>query len=306
MSVPAPMDIDKKKMKKVKIPVSNIAPLIGYDHYGNFPKIVCELWRKYDRDTFNKLEKEMQQKEIDIATDSEARRIVRADSKNGTNFMSQIKQINSQTGTSEHLQKRQKTVIEQIRKTSSLDKEGQDNLIKQIVSTTNKNHGINNESSVLKKYEAQTGQTIKDGQQSIFFKIAEDDDIGIEWQLHGKYDGMTTCGRLIEAKKRQKGLFKTLRDYEKVQIQTYMHMKGVKQGSLVESYSTKDECCIHIINVDYDQKYVEEFIVGRLQGFAKFFHDFIGNETWKKEVLLGDKKREIYNMYQKIYINNLE
>ncbi len=294
------------KLKKVKIPVSQIAPLIGFDNYNNFPKILCELWRKYDRDAFNKLEASMQKKEIDIATDSEARRIVRADSKNGTNFMSQIRQINSKTTNSEHLQKRQKVVIDQIRKTDSLGEEGQDNLIKQIVSTTNKMHGINNEGSVLKKYESQTGQTIKDGQQSIFFKFYEDTDVGIEWQLHGKYDGMTTCGRLIEAKKRQKGLFKTLRDYEKVQIQTYMHMKGVKQGSLVESYSTKDECSIHIINVDYDQKYVEEFIVDRLKGFAKFFNAFTKNESWKKEVLLGDKKREIYTMYQKIYINGLE
>lgn len=301
----APMEIDKK-LKKVKIPVSNIAPLIGYDHYHNFPKIVCELWRKYDRDTFNILEKSMQKKEIDIATDSEARRIVRADSKNGTNFMSQIKQINSQTGTSERLQKKQKTVIEQIRKTDSLAKEDQEKLIKQVVSTTNKYHGINNERTVLKKYEAQTGQTIKDGQQSIFFTFDQDNELGIEWQLHGKYDGMTECGRLIEAKKRQKCLFKTLRDYEKVQLQTYLHMKGVGKGSLVESYSTEGECHMHIIDVDYDKKYVEEFIIDRLKGFAKFFNAFTKNESWKQEILLGDKKQEIYTMYQKTYINNLE
>ena len=297
--------MSSNKLKKVKIPVSNIAPLIGFDNYNNFPKIVCELWRKYDRETFNKLEKLMQQKEIDIATDSEARRIIRADSKNNTDFMSQIKQINSQTGTSEHLQKRQKIVIDKIKKTDSLGKEGQESLIKQIVSSTNKRHGINNESSVLKKYEAQTGQTIKDGQQSIFYKVDEDTELGIEWQLHGKYDGLTTCGRLIEAKKRQKGLFKSLRDYEKVQIQTYLHMKGVAKGSLVESYSTKDECLIHIIDVDYDKKYVEEFIINRLKGFVKFFNDFTKNEAWRKEVLLGDKKREIFTMYQKIYINGL-
>jgi hypothetical protein len=293
------------KFKKVKIPVSNIAPLIGYDHYSNFPKILCEIWRKYDRDTFNELEKLMQSQNIDIATDSEARRIVRSDSKNGTNFMEQIKKINSQTSTSEHLQKKQKIVIDQILKTDSLAKEDQDNLIKQIVSTTNKYHGINNEATVLKKYEAQTGQTIKNGQESIFYTFYKDDDIGIEWELHGKYDGLTECGRLIEAKKRQKGLFKTLRDYEKVQLQTYLHMKGVEKGSLVESYSTEGECHMHIIDVDYDKKYVEEFIIGRLKSFAKFFHDFISNESWRKEILLGDKKREIYTMYQKIYINGL-
>lgn len=292
-------------LKKIKIPVSNIAPIIGFDHYGNFPKILCEIWRKYDRDTFNKLEKEMQAKEIDIATDSEARRIVRADAKNGTNLMSQIKQLNSQTGTSEHLQKKQKVMIDQIRKTDSLSAEDQDNLIKQVVSTTNKYHGINNENTVLKKYEAQTGQIIKDGQQSLFYTFDKDNEIGIEWQLHGKYDGLTECGRLIEAKKRQKGLFKTLRDYEKVQLQTYLHMKGVLKGSLVESYTTEGEYHMHIIDVDYDKKYAEEFIIGRLKSFVKFFNCFTKNEDWKKEILMGDKKREIYTMFQKIYINGL-
>ena len=214
-------------LKKVKIPVSNIAPLIGFDHYGNFPKILCELWRKYDRNAFNQLEKDMQTKNIDIATDSEARRIIRSDSKNKTNFMQQIRSINTIANTSEHLQKKQKTVIENIKNNNSLDKEDQDNLIKQIINSTNKSHGINNEDAVLKKYEIQTGQTIKDGQQSIFYKFTEDKDIGIEWQLHGKYDGITKCGRLIEAKKRQKGLFKSLRDYEKVQLQTYLHMNSL-------------------------------------------------------------------------------
>lgn len=294
---------DKIKLKKVKIPVSSIAPLVGLDHYKNFPKIVCELWRKYNKDEFNQIEKEFQKKDVDIATDSEARRLVRQDIKNGTNFYQQVKRINSKTDTSQNLQAEQKKVIEQINNVEGLDAKKKEDMIKQVVSTTNKKHGVNNENNVLSKYESETGLKIQSGQENMIHKFNEDFDIGIEWIIHGKYDGFTSCGKLIEAKKRQKGLFKKLRDYEKVQIQTYMYMKGVEKGSLVESYSSKDGVSINIIDVDYDKEYVSDFVIGRLNKFTEFFKNFINNSEWRNELLMGDKKREIYSMYQKVYLN---
>lgn len=294
---------DKISFKKVKIPVSSIAPLLGLDHYNNFPKIVCELWRKYNRDEFNQLEKELQKKNIDIATDSEARRLVRADIKNGTNFYQQVKKINSKVDNSQNLQVEQKKVIEQINKVQGIDSKKKEDMIKQVVSTTNKTHGINNENNVLSKYEAESGLKITSGQENMVYKFSQDENIGIDWIIHGKYDGFTSCGKLIEAKKRQKGLFKKLRDYEKVQIQTYMYMKGVNKGSLVESYSSKNNMTIHIIDVDYEEEYMQEFVISRLKKFTIFFKDFINNQEWRNELLMGDKKREIYNMYLKIYLN---
>ena len=69
--------------------------MYSYDNYNNFPKVVCELWRKYDRPGFNEIERKQQNLEVDIATDSEARRIRRADNKNDTNFYQQIRNINT-------------------------------------------------------------------------------------------------------------------------------------------------------------------------------------------------------------------
>ena len=300
------MKLDTPKVTKIKIPVSSIAPLIGMDYYNNFPKIVCEIWRKYNRDQFNKIENSYREKDIDIATDSEARRIVRIDKQSGTNIYQQIKAINAVSGTSECLQAKQNVVINQIKKADSIDQDKKEDLIRQVVSTTNKNHGVNSESNVLAKYELETGLKIQSGQENMIHKIGEDSDLGVEWYLHGKYDGYTTCGRLVEAKKRQKGLFKKLRDYEKVQIQTYLHMKGAHKGSLVESYCTKDESLIHIINVDYDKVFVQDFIIERINSCTDFFKNFVNNEEWKEKILMGDKDREIYKMYQKVYINKLQ
>lgn len=287
---------------KIKIPVSSIAPLVGLDHYKNFPKVVCELWRKYDRNGFKQIETDMQKKDIDIATDSEARRIVRQDIKNGTNIYQQTREINTVSGTSQCLQEKQKKIVEQIEKNETMNIKEKEELKKQVVSTTNKNHGINNETNVLKRYEQETGLKIASGQENMIYPFHTCAIKNIDWCLHGKYDGLTECGKLIEAKKRQKYLFKQLRDYEKVQIQTYLRMKECDKGSLIEMYSTKEGCESNIIDVCYEPEYVDD-IFAKLVKFTDFFKEFIDNEEWRNVVLLGDKKREIYNMYVNDYLN---
>lgn len=289
-------------LKKVKIPVSQIAPLIGLDHYNNFPKVVCELWRKYDRQKFNEIEKDLQKKNVDIATDSEARRIVRQDIKNGTNIYQQTRNINTKTGTSQELQEKQQKIIQDIEKNDNITKQQKEDLKKQVVSTTNKHHGINNEDNVLKMYEEEKNHKIISGQENMTYSFHIDDNSGIDWNLHGKYDGLTECGRLIEAKKRQKRLFKCLRDYEKVQIQTYLHMKQLQKGALVESYSSNQSRSIYIIDVDYDKDYVED-VFSKLVKFTTFFSEFINNEEWKNCILTGDKDKGIYNKYVTDYLN---
>lgn len=289
------------KMTKIKIPVSSIASLVGLDHYNNFPKVVCELWRKYDRNGFREIENEMQEKDIDIATDSEARRIVRQDKRNGTNIYQQTRMVNTAAGTSENLQDKQNKIIEEIQKNSQMTLKEKEELKKHVISTTNKHHGINNETNVLKRYEQETGLKISSGQENMIFPFHTCNIKNIEWCLHGKYDGLTECGRLIEAKKRQKYLFKTLRDYEKVQIQTYLHIKECDKGSLIEMYSTNNGCDANIINVCYEKEFVEN-IFDKLIKFSRFFRDFIDNEEWRNTILIGDKNRTIYKKYVTEYL----
>jgi hypothetical protein len=54
--------------------------------------------------------------------------------------------------------------------------------------------------------------------------------------IRGKVDGVSD-GMLIETKNRTNRLFKTLRDYEKVQLETYMFLTGINHSLLTEHYN---------------------------------------------------------------------
>ena len=289
---------------KIKIPISSIAPIVGLDHYDNFPKIVCELWRKYKRDDFNKIEKQKRNQGIDIATDSEARRLTRNDIKKGTNYYQQIKALNTQTHTSESLVEKQNKIIKQIEDNSTMNSLEKEDVKKQVLSISNKTHGVKNENNTLDLFCKETNLTIKVQQESLTYKFHSMNNI--DWILTGRTDGLTTCNKLIEAKKRQKRLFMKLRDYEEIQIQTYLHIKNLDSGFLVESYSTNNNTKINIIPVERDNELIQNNILNKLVKFTIFFNDFMTNEEWQNELLLGDKNKNIFNTYYNEYLNQCD
>lgn len=286
---------------KIKIPISSIAPIVGLDHYNNFPKIVCELWRKYRRDDFNKLENEKRQCGVDIATDSEARRLTRNDIKKGTNFYQQIRTLNTQKNTSESLVEKQNNIIKQIETNSIMNSSEKEDVKKQVLSISNKTHGVKNESNTLELFCKETKLTIKVQQESLTYKFHSMNNI--DWILTGRTDGLTTCNKLIEAKKRQKRLFMNLRDYEEIQIQTYLHIKNVDSGFLVESHSTNSDTKINIIPVERNQDLIKNNILNKLVKFTIFFNDLMLNEDWQNELLHGDKNKTIYKIFYDDYLN---
>jgi hypothetical protein len=85
-------------------------------------------------------------------------------------------------------------------------------------------------------------------------------------------------------KNRVKTLFHTLRDYEKVQIMCYMHLFESSKGHLVEALKKKGATDINIIEVDYDEKYMET-IIAKVIVFGHFFYDFFNNDKLKKDFL---------------------
>jgi len=115
----------------------------------------------------------------------------------------------------------------------------------------------------------------------------------------GKYDGITTDGELVEAKMRQKNLFKSMRDYENVQVQLYLHALGFQNGFLVEGFSksisnkkqdnmkqkNKTELNLFTHEIKYDSSYVKEIILARLNNFIKYFNNLMLDTTRKENIL---------------------
>jgi hypothetical protein len=228
--------------KRLTISISQIAPLVGLDAYNNFPRIICEIWRKYDPNNFKTFETMLKLKGLKIATSSDMNDIWEADEELGTNIIEQVKKINSNTEkTSGDMVSQQEAITKYINndvKLQNMDNIQKQELAKKVCSATNKMHGVINEDSVLAEFCRLSEKTIIASNQWVN-SICINNEYNIEWYIIGKYDGITSDNELVEAKMRQKALFKKVRDYENVQVQLYLHALEFEKAYLVESYTNK-------------------------------------------------------------------
>ena len=314
-------------LKRLTISISNIAPLIGLDAYNNFPRIICEIWRKNDPIDFKLFETELKFAGIQVSTSNEMNDIWEADEALGTNILQQVKDINSSKDkTSNDMVSKQNEIsnfINNNAKLANLDTKQKEELVKKVCSVTNKMHGVNNEDSILEEFCRLSEKTIKDTQGWVEIPCERKASSNTEststssttsvlnWIIVGKYDATTTENDLVEAKMRQKALFKRVRDYENVQVQLYLHALNFNMAYLVESYTNKKgDRNMGVNEVKYDYEYVINTILERINKFIEFFELYMVKDSKdnkiKEELLKGDKNRKIYKMYESEFlgINN--
>lgn len=293
-------------LKTITIPASSVAPLVGLDHYNNFAKIVCDIWAKFDKVEFARSKHTLISQGINTAADTEFDRTKKIDAKYGLNITSSIKSVNSLKRSSEAIQQEQETLIKQIKSHTNMTSAEKTDIIAQITSSTNKMHGVNNETDILSYFETAKNCKIISGQSSLSLNLGTSNITSIndnityptKWIISGRYDGITNNNELVEAKKRVKGLFNILRDYENIQVQLYLTALKMSRGYLIESYCKKSgEIDCGIIQVERDDIIMTNVILPRLKAFIKFFGDLMGNLEWKNEIIRGDTNKIIYNIY---------
>jgi hypothetical protein len=316
---------------RITISISQVAPLIGLDNYSNFPRIVCEIWRRLNPIEFREYELRLKSAGHQLANSSEMNDIWEVDDQLGTNILEQVRTLNSNNDkTSSDMTKSQSIISEYITKQTELTEDKKAELIRKVCSITNKSHGVSNEDAILDEFCKLSGKTLQEMQGWVEIPLAEyganniisnvdsagsvGGDIELEWVLIGKYDGITTDGELVEAKMRQKGLFKSMRDYENVQVQLYMHALGFQSGFLVEAFSkapskkknasdannAKAELVLYTHEVAYDASYVVEIILARLVAFTKYFAGLMKDNLRKENILRSDRSE--WNKYLEEYL----
>lgn len=318
--------------KRMTISISQVAPLIGLDNYGNFPRIVSEIWRRFNPVEFREFELRLKSAGHALANSSEMNDIWEVDDLLGTNILEQVRLLNSNTGkSSADMTKSQSVISDYIANQTKISDDKKAEIIKKVCSITNKSHGVSNEDAILDEFCKLSGKTLQGTQGWVEIPLAPfipatnytsagaagvgagvGDRIEIEWVVIGKYDALTTDGELVEAKMRQKGLFKSMRDYENVQVQLYMRAQGCTNGFLVEGFSkntkgtstkkgnAKSELVLYTHEIAYDASYVEEIILARLATFTKYFQELM-LDTKRKEKLLQSDKSE-WNKYLEDYL----
>ena len=312
--------------KRITISISQIAPLVGLDAYNNFPRIICEIWRKSYPSDFKLFETQLKLEGIQLATSNEMNDIWEADEALGTNILQQVKDINAnKEKSSGDMVTQQEAIAKYINnneKLVNLDDKQKEELAKKVCSVTNKMHGVINEDSVLAEFCRLSEKTIKQTQGWIEIPIdgfstsieeglnceraldlALDNSVSIKWVIVGKYDAITNDNELVEAKMRQKCLFKKVRDYENVQVQLYLHALQFEQAYLVESYTNKKNINQTYVNeIKYDSSYIIEIVLERIKKFIKFFELMMSNNELKLGLLKGDKNRKIYRKYESEFL----
>jgi hypothetical protein len=292
---------------RINLSISQIAPLVGLDAYNNFPRITCEIWRKFKPDDFKIIESKLKSENLQIATSNEYNDLWEMDEASGTNILQQVKDLNlNKDKSSNDMVKQQDVITKYINEQTNLTEIQKSDLTKKVCSITNKTHGITNESSILRQFCKLSEKTIVNTDQWVKnIMITKQTDT--EWYIIGKYDGVTSDNELVEAKMRQKALFKKVRDYENVQVQLYLHALEFVKAYLVESHTNKKgEMNIYVNEINYDSDYVNDVILDRLKSFINFFETFIENTDYKEALLKGDKDRKIYKIYEKDYLGITE
>ena len=124
---------------------------------------------------------------------------------------------------------------------------------------------------------------------------------GEVWYVGGKIDGILEDNTIIEIKNRMRGLFKSVREYEKIQTYAYMFILHSFQSQIVETYlnGTRQEC--GILNVDFEEPYWQN-IIQRILRFIKYFDEFRASKQLQYQLL----QQGFENFHLELFDSSLE
>lgn len=180
-------------------------------------------------------------------------------------------------------------------------------LLKQTEGFINKTHGTIKEDSAIKMFEDKFEIKLDVSQtyNKIFLKEISKNS-KYDWYIGGKVDGLyidsdnKDNSYVVEVKSRVKGFFNSLRDYEKTQIQIYIHMLNLNHAKLVEKYNNK----IRVTDVSKDAQYIDDIFTYLNIFINNFEKKFLDNYDLKVSYLnYSDEQKK--NFIKKIYLNEI-
>ena len=243
--------------KRVIIKASEVAACIGVNTYRPTFEVLCDIWKKNNPNNFHGLTQD--EKAVVALNSSEDaknlfKNIMKETPKNSDEVQAIIQRTTELVNRDECLDTNQKKLVcEHMRK---------------MVATT---HGTRTEDVTADLDEA----TLHKDETFYSYKIANIE--GTSYEIVGRIDRYQVnedgSKTLVEIKNRTKGLFKKVRDYEMVQVQTYLQMLGLSKARLVEQFN--DERLSYAIDLDQDQW--DNQISPKLINCCKTLHHYMSN-----------------------------
>jgi hypothetical protein len=271
-------------MKNICIYASELAIITGHNRYEDVGELILKMWKRNFPDDYKVcMDKVSLDLNLEIKEETPEEFLEHISKKNNIKNVSQNLGECLNSSNVEDLRTKQKTLLKQF---DNLDKP-QKQLVKDcIIKKTNTNFGTKYENSAIVKYMEQSGDTVNTINK--FFKKDLFRTKNNLWSIGGKIDGIIHNDEskiLVEVKNRVKKLFYNVRDYEKVQILTYMNILDLKEAKLIESLKKDLDCDINIIDIEFDSIFWKHEVEDRLEKFIKRFEKIMKDETKKIKLI---------------------
>lgn len=145
-------------------------------------------------------------------------------------------------------------------------------------------HGTQSEDKTVARMQVDTiGVGSRLDKVDKFFNMRVLETKAFKFDIVGKIDCVETRADgtkvLVEIKNRVNKLFKTLREYEKIQVMTYLKMLSLTEGRLVEQYNAE----MNSIEVSFDDEYYDSVILPGVVRFAVALDAILTDENARRE-----------------------
>lgn len=253
-----PRTYKKLGIKKIIIKASEVAACIGENRYKKKDEVLDDMWMKYSPQTFKGKTKDDYAREIiennedikSMFTEIEAKR-----PKNSSEVMQITDAISERLMRNNHLAKME---LYQVK-----------DFFKKTLFTTfgTRNEMITADADDAQLYEDET-----------FYSYEICNIAGTSYQIVGRIDRFEYDENknkiLVEIKNRTRELFNTVRDYEAIQVQTYLQMTGLKTARLIEQYNDQRKSYL----LFRDDDLWKDKILPPLEQFCKMFHGNLSSQ----------------------------
>ena len=239
--------------KRVVIRASDVAACIGLNPYKPASEVRDEIWKKNWPDSFTGATKQ------DLAYAALNR------SPESREILNEAIMFKARDSEEAHLNfEKAKAKVEAD---ELLTAEDRSKIIEHIRSQCYTSHGTRSEDKTAVKVSEDTGATLI--RDNAFYNLTLLEMPDVHFVITGKVDrievGSDGSRTLIEIKNRTRGFFRSLREYENVQIQVYLQMLGLHKAKLIEQYNSST----NTIEVSRDEEHWDNVIWPGVMAFAR-------------------------------------
>lgn len=248
-------------VKKIIIKASEVAACIGKNPFKKPQEISDEIWKKYLPETFTGTTKNDRARQY-IAQSADAQNALQ---------LAMSTKANQSTDTQSIVSVVEKSINSDVLLSTIQKREVNDYIRSQVFTT----FGTKSEDKTSDKVVIDEGVILE--RDESFYTTEITNICGTKYVITGKIDRIEVkpdgTRVLVEIKNRTRCLFNSLRDYELVQVQTYLKLTGLTHARLIEQYNNE----INSYNIEWDHNYWENTVKPNLETFCKNTHIQMSN-----------------------------